>query len=175
MLGLINSPLAIDASATSVMMGQMGLGLALGLAAIGSSLGIGAAGRAAAGAWAKEARAGKPLNFAYIILTGMPLSQTIYAFVLMFITLQPEIVGDNVPVLTDTLLNHGGTFFGIGVAAGLAELFSAWMQGKIGAAGIRALSDGEGKGLVNIIIAMGICETVGLFGFVFLLLVAPSA
>ena len=160
---------------TSIILGQMGLGLALGLAAIGSALGIGAVGRAAAGAWAKEAKAGKPLNFTYIILTGMPLSQTIYAFVLMFIALQPEIVGDNALVLTDVLKNHGGTFFGIGLAAGLAELFSAWMQGKIGASACRALSEGEGKGLVNMIIAMGICETVGLFGFVFLLLVTPSA
>ena len=104
----------------------------------------------------------------------MPLSQTIYAFVLMFITLQPQIVGGDAAVLTETLKTHGGTLFGIGIAAGLAELFSAWMQGKIGAAGATAISEGEGKGLVNIIIAMGICETVGLFGFVFLLLVAPS-
>ncbi|MFC1926017.1 hypothetical protein ACFLW2_04915, partial [Chloroflexota bacterium] len=134
----------IDASSTSVMMGQMGLGLALGLAAIGSALGIGAAGKAAAGAWAKESKAGKPLNFAYIILTGMPLSQTIYAFVLMFITLQPEIVGSDATVLSESLKNHGGTFFGIGIAAGLAELFSAWMQGKIGAAGVHTISEGEG-------------------------------
>ena len=160
---------------TSIMLGQMGLGLALGLAAIGSALGIGAVGKSAAGAWAKEAKAGKPLNFTYIILTGMPLSQTIYAFVLMFISLQPEIIGDNALVMTDVIKLHGGTFFGIGLAVGMAELFSAWMQGKIGEAACRALHEGEGKGLVNMIIAMGICETVGLFGFVFLLLVAPSA
>ena len=53
-------------------LGQLGFGLTLGLATVGSALGIGAAGRAAAGAWAKEAKAGKPLNFSYIILTGMP-------------------------------------------------------------------------------------------------------
>ncbi len=164
----------MDASATSVMLGQAGMGIALGLAAIGSALGIGAVGKAAAGAWAKEAKAGKPLSFTYIILTGMPLSQTIYAFVLMFISLQPAIVGDDPLMLTDVLQVHGGTFLGIGIGVGLAELFSAWMQGRIGEAGCRALSEGEGKGLVNIIIAMGICETVGLFGFVFLLLVAPS-
>jgi len=81
-------------------LGQTGLGLALGLGAIGSALGIGAAGRAAAGAWAKEARAGKPLNFTYIILTGMPLSQTIYAFVLMLVALKgatysPEVMAAN--------------------------------------------------------------------------------
>ena len=63
---------------------------------------------------------------------------------------------------------------GIGIAGGLAELFSAWLQGLIGAAGCRAISEGEGKGLVFIIIAMGIVETVGLFGFVFLLLVLPK-
>ena len=165
----------MDASATSVMLGQAGMGLALGLAAIGSALGIGAVGKAAAGAWSKEARAGKPLNFTYIILTGMPLSQTIYAFVLMFISLKPEIVGDDALVLGEVLQVHGGTFLGIGLAAGMAELFSAWMQGRIGEAACRALNEGEGKGLVNMIIAMGICETVGLFGFVFLLMVTPSA
>lgn len=162
----------MDASATSIMLGQAGMGLALGLAAVGSALGIGTAGRAAAGAWAKEAKAGKPLNFAYIILTGMPLSQTIYAFVLLITTLEGGVVAD-ASGIEGLLANNGGTFFGIGLGAGLAELFSAWYQGKIGAAGVRALSEGEGKGLVNMIIAMGICETVGLFGFVFLLLVAP--
>ena len=144
--------------ATDVFLGQLGLGLTLGLAAIGSALGIGAAGRAAAGAWAKEAKAGKPLNFSYIILTGMPLSQTIYAFVLMLVGLKAGIVEN-----------------GIGLAGGLAELFSAWMQGKIGAAACRAISEGEGKGLAFMIIAMGIVETVGLFGFVFLLLMIPGA
>ncbi len=158
----------------SVFFGQLGLGLALGLAAIGSALGIGAAGRAAAGAWSKEAKAGKPLNFAYIIFTGMPLSQTIYAFILMFVGLKAGIIGSDASDVTSVLAVHGGTFFGIGLGVGLCELFSAWMQGMIGAAGCRAMSEGEGKGLVNIIIAMGIVETVGLFGFIFLLLMVPK-
>ena len=149
--------------------GQLGLALALGMGAVGSALGIGAAGRAAAGAWAKEAKAGKPLNFSYIILTGMPLSQTIYGFILM-------LVGLSGPILKspELLAQHSGALLSIGIAGGLAEMFSAWMQGLIGAAGCRALSEGEGKGLVFMIIAMGIVETVGLFGFVFLLLVMPS-
>jgi V/A-type H+-transporting ATPase subunit K len=147
--------------------GQLSMGIALGGAAIGSALGIGAAGQAAAGAWAKEAKAGKPLNFSYIILTGMPLSQTIYGLVLMLVALKPGII-DNPVTAT-----HAGTLLGIGIAGGLAELFSAWMQGLIGAAGCRALSEGEGKGFVFIIIAMGIVETVGLFGFVFLVLIKP--
>lgn len=149
-------------------LGQLGLALPLGMGALGSALGIGAAGRAAAGAWAKEAKAGRPLNFSYIILIGMPLSQTIYGFILMFVGLSgavynPEVLGRN-----------AGALLMIGLAGGFAEMSSAWVQGLIGAAGCRALSEGEGKGLVFIIIAMGMVETVGLFGFVFLLLVMPT-
>jgi V/A-type H+-transporting ATPase subunit K len=148
--------------------GQLGLALALGLGALGSALGIGAAGRAAAGAWAKEAREGKPLNFSYIILVGMPLTQTIYGFILMLVGLQGRVYD---PAM---LSANAGALLSIGIAGGLAELFSAWMQGMIGAAGCRSLSEGEGKGLVFIIISMGIAETVGLFGFIFLLLVMPK-
>jgi len=149
--------------------GQLSMGLVLIGATTGSALGIGAAARAAAGAWAKEAKAGRPLNFAYIILTGMPLSQTIYGFILMFVGLLPLVAGDN-PVTAA----HPGTLLGIGVACGIAELTSAWIQGLIGAAGCRSISEGQGKGLVFIIITMGIVETVGLFGFVFLFLVLPK-
>ena len=148
--------------------GQLALALPLGLGAIGSALGIGAAARAAAGAWAKEARAGKPLNFSYIILTGMPLSQTIYGFILMLVGLSGPVADPEI------VARAGGALVSIGIAGGLAQLFSAWMQGLIGASACRALSEGEGKGLVFMIIAMGIVETVGLFGFVFLLLVMPS-
>jgi len=155
---------------TSLFIGQLGLGLALALAAVGSALGIGAAGKAAAGAWAKEAKAGKPLNFSYIILTGMPLSQTIYAFVLMLVGLKGAIVGN-----PEIVAAHSGTIFGIGLAGGIAELFSAAFQGFIGAAACRALSEGGGKGLTFMIIAMGIIETVGLFGFVFLYMMIPTA
>jgi V/A-type H+-transporting ATPase subunit K len=147
--------------------GQFGLALAVGLGALGSAMGIGAAGRAAAGAWAKEGREGKPLNFSYIILLGMPLTQTIYGFILMLS--MNDAVKD-----AAVLAANAGTLLTIGLAGGIAQLFSAWMQGLIGAAGCRALSESEGKGLVFIIIAMGIAETVGLFGFVFLLLVMPG-
>jgi V/A-type H+-transporting ATPase subunit K len=149
-------------------MGQLSMGLVLAGATMGSALGIGAVGRAATGAWAKEAKAGKTLNFSYIILIGMPLSQTIYGFILMLVGIAPLVTGNN-PITG----SHAGTLLGIGVAGGIAECFSAWIQGLIGAGACRALSEGEGKGLVFMIIAMGIVETVGLFGFVFLLLVLP--
>ncbi|MEJ2216909.1 MAG: V-type ATP synthase subunit K [Gemmatimonadota bacterium] len=147
--------------------GQLALGLVFGMGATGSALGIGAAGQAAAGAWAKEARAGKPLSFSYVILVGLPLSQTIYGAILMLIGLRTRVYMPNM------VATNAGALLSIGLAGGLAELFSAWIQGRIGAAACRALSEGEGQGLAFMIIAMGIVETVGLFGFVFLLMVLP--
>lgn len=151
-----------------VWLGQLGFALPLGLGAIGSSLGIGAAGRAAAGAWAKEAKEGKPMNFLYIALTGMPLSQTIYGFVLMLALLHGKVYDQ------EFMAANAGAIFSIGLACGLGELFSAWMQGAIGAAGIRAMAEGEGKPFTFTIIAMGIAETVGLFACFFMFLMMPN-
>lgn len=147
--------------------GQMALGLVLGLSAIGSAMGIGVAGQAAAGAWSKEARAGRPLSFTYVILTGLPLSQTIYGAILMLIGLRDRVY------VADMVMHNAGALLSIGIAGGLAELFSAYFQGRIGGAAIRALSEGGGQGVAFMIIAMGIVETVGLFSFVFLLMVMP--
>lgn len=147
--------------------GQLALGLVLALSAIGSAIGIGIVGQAAAGAWAREARAGKPLSFTYVILIGLPLSQTVYGAILMLIGLRDRIYNPEI------LASNAGALLGIGLAGGLAELFSAWFQGRIGAAACRALSEGGGQGLAFMIIAMGIAETVGLFAFVFLLMVLP--
>ena len=145
------------------LIGQMGLVLALGLGALGSALGIGAAGQSAAGAWSKEAKAGKQLNFTYIILLGMPMSQTLYAMILMrkMTALSPE-----------TILANAGLLFGIGLAGGLGEMYSAWMQGKIGAAAVRCLSE-SGQGFAFLIIAMGIAETVGILTLAFLYIAVP--
>ena len=146
--------------------------LALGLAAIGSGLGIGNAGMAAAGAWAREGRENRNLTFTYIILLGMPLSQTLYGFIAL------NMMGEAMLNLKDGdggVLDpqRVGLLAGIGIACGLAQLFSAWMQGKIGAAGIRALVENGGKGFAFIIIAMGVAETVGIFGMVFVLGMIP--
>ena len=149
-------------------LGEAGSVMGLGMAALGSSIGIGVAGQAAAGAWAKEARAGRNLSFTYIILVGMPISQTLYAMIVM---VNMRSVFENLEVA----VADSGLLMGVGLAIGLAEMLSAWMQGLVGAAGIRALSDGEGKGLAFIIIAMGIVETVGIFAMVFLLGMIPAA
>lgn len=147
--------------------GQMSLGLVLALSALGSALGIGIVGQAAAAAWSKEARAGRPLSFAYVILIGLPLSQTVYGAILMLIGLNERVYD------AEVMGRAAGALFGIALAGGVAELASAWVQGRIGAAAVRALSEGGGQGLAFMIIAMGIAETVGLFAFVFLLMVLP--
>ncbi|NLX54959.1 MAG: V-type ATP synthase subunit K [Planctomycetaceae bacterium] len=147
---------------------EMGGVLALGMAALGSSIGIGLAGQAAAGAWAKEARAGRSLSFTYIILLGMPISQTLYAMIVM--NRMQSVFGS-----IEITASEAGLLLGIGLATGMGEMLSAWMQGLIGAAGIRSLCDGEGKGFAFIIIAMGVVETVGIFTMVFLLGMIPSA
>jgi V/A-type H+-transporting ATPase subunit K len=151
-------------------LGETGSVLSLGMAGIGSAIGIGVAGQAAAGAWAKEARAGRNLSFTYIILVGMPISQTLYAMIVMN-QLRGAFDDPNAVIA----VSDAGLLMGVGIATGLAEMLSAWMQGLVGAAGVRALSDGEGKGLAFIIIAMGIVETVGIFAMVFLLGMIPAA
>jgi V/A-type H+-transporting ATPase subunit K len=143
----------------NVFLGQLGTGLAVGMAAVGSSFGAGTAGMSAAGAWAKDAKAGKALRFIYIICVAAPITQTVYGFVVM---------NQMAPKLATAEVN-GGILFAIGLATGLGEMLSAWFQGLIGAAGCRMLSDSDGKGFAFVLIALGIAETIGLFTLAFML------
>jgi len=152
----------------SVIMAQLGMSLPLMLGALGSTLGILATGRAAMGEWSKEGRSGKTLRFGYIIFAAMPLSQMIYGFVFTLLGLKAPILEGG-----ELALSQGFTLFGFGLTCGVIELVSAWGQGILGAAGCRTLSDGDGKGMAFIIVAMAIIETVGLFGFVLGYLLLP--
>ena len=145
---------------STVFLGQLGAALAVGMAAVGSALGAGVAGMSAAGAWARDAKAGKPLRFIYIILVSAPITQTLYGSVVML-----QMSGK-----LGSAGAHAGLLLGIGIATGLGEMLSAWMQGAIGAAGCRMLSDSEGKGFAFVLIALGIAETVGIFTLVFMLI-----
>ncbi len=138
------------------VIGKLSAGLVLGLGAIGSALGIYAAGSAAAGAWASEGKAGKNLSFQYIIMVAAPISQTLYSMILMNSMLTKAATPENALLL-----------LGAAIGCGLGELFSAWGQGQIGAAGVRCLNESGGKGFGLIIIALGIIETVGIFAMVF--------
>jgi F0F1-type ATP synthase membrane subunit c/vacuolar-type H+-ATPase subunit K len=53
-------------------------------------------------------------------------------------------------------------------------MVSAWVQGLIGAAGCRMLSESDGKGFAFVLIALGIAETVGIFTLVFMSILLRS-
>ena len=134
------------------ILGELGHAAALALAAIGSALGAGAAGMAAVGAWKKCFVQNRPAPFLLIAFVGAPLTQTIYGFILM-----GQIVDSGVTMIAK---------LGAGVFGGLAMGFSAWFQGKAGAAASDALAE-TGKGFGNYLIVLGLIETVALFVMVF--------
>ena len=144
--------------------GRSAAGIVLGFGALGSSLGILIAATAAAAAWAAEGKAGKKLSFQFIIMIAAPVSQTLYSMILLNGMLSKQLTPAN------TFL-----FVGVVLGCGLAECFSAYFQGKIGAAGIRCLNENGGKGFGLLIIALGIAETVGIFGMVFGLAILNKA
>jgi V/A-type H+-transporting ATPase subunit K len=144
--------------------GLLAAGLVLGLGGIGSCLGIAAAGQAAAGAWASEGKAGKNLSFQYVLMIAAPISQTLYAMIIM------NAINSNFEEVFKAgkmSASFGMLMLGVAVGGGLMELFSAWNQGLIGAAGVRCMNENGGKGFGHIIIALGIVEAVGIFAVVF--------
>ena len=143
---------------TNMLLGQLGAVLSLFVAAVGSCLGVWAAGTSAAGAWAKDARAGKPLRFIYIVMVSAPITQTVYGFLVMLQIIDKLGAGKA----------SGIALLGVGLATGLGEMISAWVQGIIGAGGCRMISEADGKGFALVVIAIGIAETVGIFVLIFM-------
>jgi V/A-type H+-transporting ATPase subunit K len=144
--------------AMNVAMGNLGGIAALAIAAIGSAMGTGAAGASAIGAWKKCYAQGKPAPFMLLTFVGAPLSQTIYGIVLMFIM--------------KGKISASQPWQGLlvaGIFAGLGMGFSAWLQGRAGAAGSDALAE-TGEGFTNYLAALGIIETVAIFVMVFVML-----
>jgi V/A-type H+-transporting ATPase subunit K len=137
-----------------VQFNDLGVVLALALAAIGSALGTGAAGMASVGAWKKCFAQGKAAPFMLVAFVGAPLSQTIYGMILMNKIAEAAA--------------SGAYFWSIGLFGGLAMGMSAWMQGKAGAGAADALAE-TGKGFGNYMMVLGVIETVALFVMVFLL------
>lgn len=138
------------------MIGMFGAACVLGIAAIGSAIGIGAAGQAAIGAWKRCYMNNKPAPFILTVFAGAPLTQTIYGFLLMQSMISSE--------------RDGMFLLALGIFSGLAIALSAVFQGKAGAAGSDALGE-TGKGFVQYIMVVGLCETVALFVMVFSMLV----
>ena len=120
--------------------------------AIGSALGTGVAGMAAIGAWKKAFAQNKAASFLLIAFVGAPLTQTIYGMILM-------------NVMSEMVVK-GAYLWGVGIFCGTAMGFSAYMQGKAGAAASDAMGE-TGKGFGNYIAVLGVIETVSLFVMAF--------
>jgi V/A-type H+-transporting ATPase subunit K len=130
----------------------------LSLSAVGSAYGTGVAASAAVGAWKKCYAANRPAPFTLLTFVGLPLSQTLYGMILMFIMNgKADVAGAGVPLLV------------LGIFAGLGIAFSAIFQGRAAAAACDAQAE-TGQGLTNYIIALGIVETVSIFMMVFTLI-----
>jgi V/A-type H+-transporting ATPase subunit K len=133
-------------------LGTFGSIAVLGIAAIGSAIGTGTAGQAAIGAWKRNYLANKPASFLLVIFAGAPLTQTIYAFIL----LQRMLASTKDPAM----------LFGAGVIIGLGMAMSAYVQGRAGAVSADAFGE-TGKGFGLYITVVGLCETVALFVMAF--------
>ncbi|MBR3222342.1 MAG: V-type ATP synthase subunit K [Kiritimatiellae bacterium] len=127
----------------------------LSLSSVGSAIGTGLAAASAVGSWKKCYAAGKPAPFTLLTFVGLPLSQTLYGMILMFVMVgKTAIAGAGLAML---LL---GLFAGLGIGA------SAVFQGRAAAAACDAQAE-TGQGLANYVIALGVVETVAIFVMVF--------
>lgn len=144
---------------TMMALGQIGAFSVFAISAVGSALGTGAGCSAAIGSWKKCYAQNKPAPFMLIALAGAPFSQIIYGMISMFI-LFTSFPGKGV--------EYWPFYLVLGVIAGIAIAFSAWMQGKAAAGACSAFVDTE-KGFANYLIALGVIETVAIFVMVFLI------
>ncbi|MDR1399674.1 MAG: V-type ATP synthase subunit K [Treponema sp.] len=137
------------------MLGLLGAGLVMGIAALGSAIGIGIAGQAAIGAWKRCYIANKPAPMTLLTFAGAPLTQTFYGFILL----------GQIKAAAIANPDNGWLYLGFGIGSGLALAFSAIAQGQAGAAASDAQGE-TGKGFAQYIAVVGICETVALFAMV---------
>ena len=131
--------------------------ITVGLAAIGSAIGAGIAGQAAIGAWKKCYAQGKQAPFLLLAMVGAPLSQTIYAMIMM------SMIKDRVATGSPT---DFPVYLAIGLFGGFAQMFSAIFQGKAGAGGCVAYAETK-QGFANYLMVLGIVETCAIFALVF--------
>jgi len=137
-------------------LGLIGAGLVMGFAAVGSSIGIGISGSAVIGAWKKCYIANKTAPMVFLAFAGAPLTQTFYGYILGYLFMKPAALANP---------QNGPLYLGMGLASGLAICFSAIAQGQAGAAGADATGE-TGKGFVNYMMIVGICETIAIFAMV---------
>ena len=127
----------------------------LSVSSVGSAIGTGLAAAAAVGAWKKCYAAGKPAPFTLLTFVGLPLSQTLYGMILMFV-----MIGKTAAAGVGLAMLLLGLFAGLGIGA------SAVFQGRAASAACDAQAE-TGQGLANYVIALGVVETVSIFIMVF--------
>jgi V/A-type H+-transporting ATPase subunit K len=137
-------------------LGVLGANLLLGITAFGSGLGIMVAGAATIGAWKKCYTLKKAAPMILLAFTGNPLTQVLYAYVLMGAVRSAAIANPA----------NGLVYLGLCVASSIALAGTAYAQGKLAACSVETLVD-TGKGFAQYMIVMGIAETVALFTLVF--------
>jgi len=138
------------------------MGISLALASIGSSMGAGVAGMSAVGAWKRAFAHNKAAPFILVAFVGAPLTQTVYAMIL-----RNAIRSTNWPP------EARWQVFMLGAFAGFAIGLSAYYQGLCGAKAADAFGE-YGKGFGNLIMVVGIIETVAIFTLVFSLMALPK-
>jgi len=123
-----------------------------GLAAIGSGFGLGISGPANVGAWKKCYLANKPAPMTMVAFTANPLTQTFYGFLLMAPMREAALANADrirIATLADTVVTSQSLLLlAYGVAAGLALLFTAIVQGKIAACAVDAIAE-KNKGFAQ--------------------------
>ena len=142
---------------TSMQALAIGVGyVAVGLAAVGSAIGAGTAGAAAIGAWKKCYQQGKAAPFLLIAMVGAPLSQTIYAMLMMVLSKQAVVEKPE----------YALAYVCMGLLGGIAQMVSAIFQGRCGANGCVSFAE-TGKGFANQMVVICIIETVAIFVMAF--------
>ena len=150
-------------------LGFIGPGLAEGLAAAGTTIGIAEATASGIPVVAEDpGQRGR-----VFILAFLPMTQTlVYGFVYMFLMyfmILPNMLSKHGGVLPP---NIAGAIFGLSVFVGLAEMISAWMQGRVcGQVGSQLIKTKGGIFGTGIILA-AYEELFGILGMVFGLVMA---
>jgi V/A-type H+-transporting ATPase subunit K len=137
---------------TMKALGQIGAFSALTITALGSSLGTGIAGCSAIGAWKKCFQQNKMAPFQLVIFGGAPLSQPIYAMILM-VLLNAQAIANPI---------YWSLYLTLGITAGVAMGLSSWRMGVAGASACDSFGE-TGKGFVNNLMIIGIIETISIF------------
>lgn len=133
---------------------------ALVFSTIGAAYGTGAACSAAIGAWKKCYAQNKVAPFQLVIFGSSPISQVIYGMIIMFI------INDKIVKNTDIIVNVWPVLLVVGIFSGISLGIASWIQGIIGASSSDSFGENN-KGFVNLLMMVGIVETVSIFTMAF--------